>query len=90
MSEKLTKVGEVELDGRVYHVAKNGRYRLVRSRGQDAYGTESFEEFDLFPLSARPADSREFISALIDRLGELLVRLQGQQDLRRAQAGEVE
>lgn len=82
MSEKLQKIGSITILGKEYDVAKNGSYCLVEIAGEDAYG---------HPIAQRRVlhahhDLPDVAQALLDALGEKMVSLQGQRDLRRGEA----
>lgn len=98
MSEKLQPIGTIKILGEEYDVARNGNFHLVKSAGVDAYDRPVAHVVSLQNILlpsggqysgevlTRAAKGARFMQALLDALGESMVRLQGQRDLRRGEA----
>ena len=80
MSDRpLQRVGEIELAGGTYDVAKNGEHYHVVEISIDDYGRPSAVKLSLFEASALfSADGWAALAeALLDALGEKMVSLEG-------------
>lgn len=80
----LQKIAEVEIDDIRLDLAKNSEYCLVWQRGPDAYGRPVAEKVDLLQFLglADTGAGRRRVQALLDLLGDALVRLGQQRDAR--------
>lgn len=86
---RLQKVAVVELGGVRFDIAKNGGFHLVCMAGPDAYGNPVAEEVPVHRfLSPTGKLQEERCQALLDALGEALVKLQWQRDLRLGEVSE--
>lgn len=97
MSEKLQKIGTITVLGEEYDVAKNGNFHLVKAAGEDAYGRPVAHLVVLDNFFRQPGQqsgehlaaairSGKILQAMIDALGEKMVALQAQRDMRRGEA----
>ncbi|HKV10740.1 MAG TPA: hypothetical protein VJ725_21545 [Thermoanaerobaculia bacterium] len=86
---RLQKVAEVELAGERFDIAKNGGFHLVRAGSLDAYGRPFATPVDVEDYLYDSGDGfvHAKAQALLDALGEALVKLQGQRDLRLGREG---
>lgn len=79
----LQKIAEIEVDGVRLDLAKNGEYCLVWQKGPDAYGRPVAEKIDAESFfGLKGATGGERVQALLDLLGDALVRLGQQRDAR--------
>lgn len=81
MSKPLKKIGEIDLPGiGRFDVAKNDCYHLVDTQTVDAYGNPTAIEISLDNYSHLPL--KDLAQALLDQLGDHMVRLQHQREAR--------
>lgn len=86
---RLQPVATLELAGERLDIAKNGRFHLVRISVDD-YGNPIARSLNIQEWLHNDditAVSQKQIQALLDALGEALVKLQGQRDLRLGREG---
>lgn len=84
----LRKIDVVDLGGEKLDIAagSDNHFHLVKETDPDVYGNPHVELVPSAALAATPAR----IQGLIDLVGRLTVRVQGQKDLRQAaEGGEV-
>lgn len=88
--ETLSKVTEIEICGKKYDLARNGKFVLVEPRENDAYGRPVSREVRLWEWTRNPEGDPDVskVQALLDLLGEAIIKLQSIGDLRRGQIGE--
>lgn len=90
MDEPLQQIGTVELVGRVYDLARNGKFWLVETGEKDAYGREAARKVELeeFFQGMSATFVARFTQGLLDALGDAVVRLKHQRDSRLGNGGE--
>lgn len=76
--QPLRKIAEIELDGRVYALGKNGSYCLVDESSKDAWGR---------PIGVEVFDIKNLSSALLDALGEAIEKIRSMEMERERRMG---
>lgn len=78
----LQKIAEIQIDGEALDIARNGQFCLVWQKGPDAYGRPVAEKVDLGQFLGITGQGVDRAQALLDLLGDALVRLGQQRDAR--------